>query len=329
MEAQIIDSIFVYDINQKDKIIGKLKGVNKKESIKKLRPYIKKMEKDDEFISLNEEKEEIIDKDIEDDFLLEDIIISEKGLFKIYIKKNELNNNKKKFDIFEPIQNEQIIKIQNNNFNNNINNFDQNILNPMINHNNININNNNFINPLINNINNKKNNENNLYGIDSFNNKMNKLNNFNNMNCMNDINDLNNFNNMNCMNCMNNLNFNMLNNMMNNMNFPNGLNENILLKNKESEQMKNLFPKYLKKYNVIFNLPCGITFCFIVYYYESMFELISSFCKKIGDSYEFLEYFYNEEKINYLYEQVDSFFKNEQNPIIIKLLVACKIILLN
>ena len=133
MEAQIIDSIFVYDINQKDKIIGKLKGVNKKESIKKLRPYIKKMEKDDEFISLNEEKEEIIDKDIEEDFLLEDIIISEKGLFKIYIKKNELNNNKKKFDIFEPIQNEQIIKIQNNNFNNNINNFDQNILNPMIN----------------------------------------------------------------------------------------------------------------------------------------------------------------------------------------------------
>ena len=150
MEAQIFDSIFVYDINQKDKIIGKLKGVNKKESIKKLRPYIKKMEKDDEFISLNEEKEEIIDKDIEEDFLLEDIIISEKGLFKIYIKKNELNNNKKKFDIFEPIQNEQIIKIQNNNFNNNINNFDQNILNPMINHNNININ------------------ENNLYGIDSF-----------------------------------------------------------------------------------------------------------------------------------------------------------------
>ena len=138
MEAQIIDSIFVYDINQKDKIIGKLKGVNKKESIKKLRPYIKKMEKDDEFISLNEEKEEIIDKDIEEDFLLEDIIISEKGLFKIYIKKNELNNNKKKFDIFEPIQNEQIIKIQNNNFNNNINNFDQNILNPMTNHNNIN-----------------------------------------------------------------------------------------------------------------------------------------------------------------------------------------------
>ena len=104
--------------------------------------------------------------------------------------------------------------------------------------------------------------------------------------------------------------------MMNNMNFPNGLNENILPKNKESEQMKNLFPQYLKKYNVIFNLPCGITFCFIVYYYESMFELISSFCKKIGDSYEFLEYFYNEEKINYLYEQVDSFFKNEQNPII-------------
>ena len=133
MEAQIIDSIFVYDINQKDKIIGKLKGVNKKESKKKLRPYIKKMEKDDEFISLNEEKEEIIDKDIEEDFLLEDIIISEKGLFKIYIKKNKLNNNKKKFDIFEPIQNEQIIKIQNNNFNNNINNFDKNIINPMIN----------------------------------------------------------------------------------------------------------------------------------------------------------------------------------------------------
>ena len=88
---------------------------------------------------------------------------------------------------------------------------------------------------------------------------------------MNDINDLNNFNSM---NCMNNLNFNMLNNMMNNMNFPNGLNENILPKNKESEQMKNLFPQYLKKYNVIFNLPSGITFCFIVYYYESMFELI-------------------------------------------------------
>ena len=86
------------------------------------------MEEDDEFISINEEKEEIINKDIEEDFLIEDIIIQEKGLFKIYIErknKNELNKNKTNFDIIEQIQNEQLIKIQNNNFNNNINNFEQ------------------------------------------------------------------------------------------------------------------------------------------------------------------------------------------------------------
>ena len=54
------------------------------------------MEEDDEFISINEEKEEIINKDIEEDFLIEDIIIKEKGLFKIYIErknKNELSMN--------------------------------------------------------------------------------------------------------------------------------------------------------------------------------------------------------------------------------------------
>ena len=98
------------------------------------------MEEDDEFISINEEKEEIINKDIEEDFLIEDIIIQVKGLFKIYIErknKNKLNKNKTNFDIIEPIQNEQLIKIQNNNFNKNINNFEQNMLNPLINQNNI------------------------------------------------------------------------------------------------------------------------------------------------------------------------------------------------
>jgi len=43
MKAEIIDSILVYDINQKNKIIGKLKNVPKKESIKKNKNLISKI----------------------------------------------------------------------------------------------------------------------------------------------------------------------------------------------------------------------------------------------------------------------------------------------
>ena len=38
------------------------------------------------------------------------------------------------------------------------------------------------------------------------------------------------------------------------MNLSNGLNESIIQENEKSEGMKYLFPKYLKKYNVIFKL---------------------------------------------------------------------------
>ena len=54
MEHQIIKSILVYNINQKDKIIGKLNNISKKETLRNIRPYIRKMDSNNEFISIKE-----------------------------------------------------------------------------------------------------------------------------------------------------------------------------------------------------------------------------------------------------------------------------------
>ena len=84
------------NINQKDKIIGKLKNISKNETLSKIRPNIKKMAQNNEFILIKTNEEiDKIDKDIEDDFTLEDILINQNGVCKIYISgsnKNELNN---------------------------------------------------------------------------------------------------------------------------------------------------------------------------------------------------------------------------------------------
>ena len=100
MEAQTIKSIYIYNINQKNKIIGKLNNISRKETLKKIRPYIRKMNENNEFLSIKKMNEtEIIDKDIEDDILIEDILINENEVFKIYIngpiqnKLNNMNNN--------------------------------------------------------------------------------------------------------------------------------------------------------------------------------------------------------------------------------------------
>ncbi len=56
----------------------------------------------------------------------------------------------------------------------------------------------------------------------------------------------------------------------------------------------------------------GNYFIFLIaYYYETIGEIISSFCKKIGDSYDSLEFFYKEKKwneiYNYIFLKVDFF----------------------
>ena len=96
MADEIINEILIFNINQKDKIIGKLKNISKNETLSKIRPNIKKMAQNNEFILIKTNEEiDKIDKDIEDDFTIEDILINQNGVCKIYISgsnKNELNN---------------------------------------------------------------------------------------------------------------------------------------------------------------------------------------------------------------------------------------------
>ena len=197
MEDQIIKSILVYNINQKDKIIGKLNNISKSEKLGNIRPYIRKMNENNEFISIKgNNQKEIIDKDIENDFFVEDILIYEYGIFKIYINvpiKNEINYMNNDIDINninidEQYQNGEI-QINNDNSNdnfnlNNLNNLQQNIFNPPQAQNQFN---NNCINPILNNmndnINNMDNNNINMnHNINQMNNEMK-----NNMINMNDI----------------------------------------------------------------------------------------------------------------------------------------------
>ena len=127
-----METILVYNIKQKDKIIGKLKNISKNETLRNIRPYLKKMADNNEFISIQKNNDiKIIDKDIEDDFILEDILINENGEFKIYINgedRSELNNNiNNNINATEHSQNQQAyINYYNNNLtNNNHNRFIQ------------------------------------------------------------------------------------------------------------------------------------------------------------------------------------------------------------
>ena len=56
MESLKIKSILVYNINQRDIIIGILKDVSKKEPLENIRPKIRKMTKNNNFILLKETK---------------------------------------------------------------------------------------------------------------------------------------------------------------------------------------------------------------------------------------------------------------------------------
>ena len=139
MESQKIKIIFVYSIKNKNKVIGKLGNISIKESLKRIRPMIKKMNQNDDFVKpTNNDNFDIFDKDLEDDFLLEDIIINENNVYKIYIKPANENRN---------IQNNNYInKLNMNNNNNNLKN-----MNNITNNNMYNINRNNVINNKINN----------------------------------------------------------------------------------------------------------------------------------------------------------------------------------
>jgi len=73
MEYVKIKSILVYSINNRNKVIGKLEGILQKESLRNIRAKIKKMNQNDEFVKpTNDNNFDIFDKDMEDDFTLED-----------------------------------------------------------------------------------------------------------------------------------------------------------------------------------------------------------------------------------------------------------------
>ena len=93
MEEEIIKSILIYDINNRNKIIGRIVKIPKKETLKNVRSKIKKMNDEDEFLMIgNDNNFDAIDKDIEEDFPLEDILIKENEIYKIYIKESDIKN---------------------------------------------------------------------------------------------------------------------------------------------------------------------------------------------------------------------------------------------
>ena len=276
MEVELIKSVFIYYINNRNKVIGKLENISKKEKLKNIRPLIKKMNKNDEFVKpLNGNDFDIFDKEMEEDFSFDDILIKENGLYKIYIKEssdnlinkdinkniNNMNNNINNFNNNKSNNGNKNM----NNMNNNINNLNNmNNLNNINNMNRVNIiknNINNNINPFNNNmINNNMNNNMNMNNINPFNN--NKFNNMVNMN--NNISNLNNMNfNMNNMN-MNNINpfnNNIFNNMVNmNNNISNLNNMNFNINNNMNNMINNNNINSQNNMNNNNNLNCNLNF---------------------------------------------------------------------
>ena len=319
MADEIIKEILIYNINQKDKIIGKLKNISKNEALSKIRPNIKKMTQNNEFVSIKANEEiDTIDKDVEDDFNLEDILINQNGVFKIYISgsnKNELNNINNNVHIQnqnEPVHINNNNFNLNNNFNDNMNNFELNRINQIPNQNEF-INNFNNINPNFNNMNNIN----------------------NNINCIND-NNMNNINNMNnningMMNFNMNMNNNGINNMFNMMNLNNnniGMNgmmffnnQNVGNINNNNQELNNNINHQIKIYHVTFKVSNGLIYNMRVIYNEKIKDILKSFYFKTVinkfDNENNLQYFYN--KININIEdnnKAEYFFKGDRNPII-------------
>ena len=117
MDNKIIKAIYIYNINQKDKIIGKLKDISRDAPLANIRPQIKKMTDYQEFIKFKENGEtQTINREVEEDFCIEDILLKEIE-FKIFIKDSNNNSNNINNNNFN-------INNMNNNFNvNNMNNF--------------------------------------------------------------------------------------------------------------------------------------------------------------------------------------------------------------
>ena len=173
-----INRVFIYSTNNKNKIIGKLSNISKDETLKQIRPKIKKMDINDELVRPTNDNYDIFDKDMEEDFCLEDLLIKENDVYKIFIK--ESNDKNVNHENRNSINNNLIPLMENMDINMNNNNKYN------LNQNTININNNNNIN----NMNNINNNSHNI------NNGMNNMNNFNSINQdMVNINNNNNNNN--------------------------------------------------------------------------------------------------------------------------------------
>ena len=341
MEVKYLQSVFIYSIEDRNKIIGKLGNISIKESLKNIRPKVKKMTKNDVFVKLKSiDNYDIFDKDMEEEFLLEDVLIKEDWVYKIYIKEsNDKNNNICNNDITD-------IKIPINNINNfqdNINQMndlniqmnqlninpqinDMNAINNMNNMNNINdMNNINKWNNMNNNMNNTMNIANNMNNMNIMNN-MNNINNMNIMNIMNNKNNMNNINSMNIMNNINNVNFmNNLNNFNNigNMNIINNINiekGNI----KDSEQMNDNFKI---KYNINFKTNKGI-YSISANGRKNLYEILIRFKMDMDiDIFGHLKYQYNGQYIDFSYNPfnldkredyitLSIFFKSNTNPVI-------------
>ena len=69
MEIQIINNVFIYFINKPNKVIGKLENVYMHETLRNIRPKIKKMKKSDEFVKPMNVNFDIFDKDMEEVFV--------------------------------------------------------------------------------------------------------------------------------------------------------------------------------------------------------------------------------------------------------------------
>ena len=343
-----IETIFIYSINNKNKVIGKLENISKSESLKNIRFKIKKMNIDDEFVKPINNNFDIFDKDMEEDFSLKDILIKENEVYKIYIKESNFAINIKEKNINKNtiIQNKYIIKnnnylkknssvpaLYNNNYMNNhvdIINMNNNNMNNMANMNNINNINNNVNNiSNINNMNNIANMNNiNLNNVPNMNNNINNMININNMNNMNNMANMNNINNYimnnmaNMMNNMNNINNININNNMNNFNIINNNCMDINSQNKIFNNFNNqMNDNIMIKYKVLFKTTNGINYTLNINGRKRMDNLISTYKENMLGKNLFIDnylfFYYNGQPINEgIKTYVRDYFKNEKNPII-------------
>ena len=86
-------------------VLKRMKDVSKNETLNNIRPLVKRMTKEHQFIN---KENEPIDPDAEEDYTVEDISIDDNGIYKIYILDLSQQTKTNQLNVSNKLNNEQI-----------------------------------------------------------------------------------------------------------------------------------------------------------------------------------------------------------------------------